>query len=277
MPTVTTPSDPAIELHYEDTGGHGRPVVLVHGWPLTGDAWAGQLPALTASGYRVITYDRRGFGTSDKPPSGYDYDTLAGDLKALVDHLDLREAVLVGFSMGGGEVARYVGRFGEDRLAGLVFAATVTPSLYRTSDNPTGPMTDEGIEQMQDGLSGGREAFLDGFTRLLFTAGDELTVTERQRRAVLALAHQSDQTAALECIAAFSRGDFRNDISRVTGPALVLHGDADAIVPLEASGRLTHKDIENSTLHVIHGGPHGITTSHAAEFNEALIGFLDTL
>lgn len=277
MPTFTVSSDSPVELHYEDTGGRGRPVVLVHGWPLSGEAWSAQAPALVDAGYRVVTYDRRGFGHSTKPTDGYDYNTLAGDLRALVTGLDLQGAVLVGFSMGGGEVARYVGRFGEDRVAGLVFAAAVPPCLYAKADNPEGPLDDDAIGEMQDGLRAGREEFFDGFTRQFFSAGDTLAVTEAQRRAAVELCLQSDQTAALECIGSFSRGDFRNDISRVTVPTLVIHGDADGIVPFEASGSRTHHDIEGSRLHVVEGGPHGINTSHAEEFTRTLLEFLAAL
>lgn len=277
MPKLTTDSDAPVELHYEDTGGHGRPVVLVASWPLGGESWSEQVPALVDAGYRVVTYDRRGFGRSQKPDSGYDYDTLAEDLRGIITGLDLQGAVVVGFSMGGGEVARLVGRFGEDLLAGTVFAASVTPCLYSSADNPTGPQTDEAITEMQDGLRGGRDAFFDGFTTTFFSAGDELKVSESQRRSAIDLCLQSDQQAALECIDAFSRTDFRNDLSRVTVPTLVIHGDADGIVPFDASGALTHRAVEGSTLHVVAGGPHGINVSHPDEFNEVLLGFLNSL
>ncbi len=274
---LTVPSDPLVELHYEDTGGPGRPVVLVHGWPLSGAAWAEQVPALAAAGYRVVTYDRRGFGRSASPTGGYDYDTLAGDLRALVVALDLHDAVLVGFSMGGGEVARYIGRFGEDRVGAAVFAGAVPPYLYASSDNPAGVIDDAAIADMEEALRSDRDDFLDGFVTQLFSAGDELTVTEAQRLAALELCHQSDEGAALACIGAFARTDFRNDIGRVTVPTLVIHGDTDGIVPLEASGTRTHKEIEDSRLHVVEGGPHGITTSHADEVSEALLDFLVSL
>jgi non-heme chloroperoxidase len=277
MPRLTVPGDSPIELHYEDTGGPGRPVVLIHGWPLSGRAWSAQVPALVEAGYRVITYDRRGFGQSDQPPEGYDYDTLAGDLRAVITDLDLHAAVLVGFSMGGGEVARYVGRFGDDDLAGVVFAAAITPCLHQKTDNPSGPMTDEAVTELQDGLKAGREGFFDGFMRTFFSAGDELKITEQQLEDTLPLCHESDQTAAVECIDAFSTTDFRNDISRIGVPTLVIHGDSDSIVPLEVSAELTHKAIEGSTLHVIEGGPHGINTSHADEFTQALLDFLGSL
>lgn len=277
MPRLTVPGDSPIELQYEDTGGPGRPVVLIHGWPVSGESWAAQVPALADAGHRVVTYDRRGFGRSDKPADGYEYDTLAADLRAVVTELDLHDAVLVGFSMGGGEVARYVGRFGDDDLCAVVLASAVPPCLYQTTDNPGGPMTDEAVTELQDGLRAGREEFFDGFMRNFFTAGEDLKVTEGQLADTLALCRQADEGAAVACIAAFSKTDFRNDISRIGVPTLVIHGDSDAIVPFEVSGELTHKKIEGSTLHVVKDGPHGISTSHADEFTQALLDFLGSL
>ena len=153
-----------ISLHFEDTGGDGRPVVLIHGWPLSGASWSEQVPALTEAGHRVMTYDRRGFGESDKPADGYDYDTFAADLAGLVESLDLNDVTLVGFSMGGGEVARYVGRYGEDRLHSVVFAGAVPPYLLKTDDNPDGGLAEEDAQGLEQGARDDREGFLDGFT-----------------------------------------------------------------------------------------------------------------
>ncbi|MDQ2796136.1 MAG: alpha/beta hydrolase, partial [Actinomycetota bacterium] len=180
-------TDSLLSLHYEDTGGHGRPVVLIHGWPLSEKSWRLQVPALQEAGYRVVTYDRRGFGESDKPGDGLDYDMLADDLASVIDGLELDDVTLVGFSMGGGEVARYIGRHGEVKIHSVVFASAVTPFLEKTDDNPDGGMSNEDIEGMVAGVHDDREGFLDPFTTAFFSAGDELMVTEEQRQEALAM------------------------------------------------------------------------------------------
>ena len=262
------------ELHVEDTGGEGRPVVLIHGWPLSGAAWEHQVPALAAEGFRVVTYDRRGFGRSAKPGSGYDYDTLSDDLAGILEDLDLSDATIVGFSMGGGEVARYLSRHGAGRLRSAVFASAVPPYMMKTDDNPDGPLTQTKAEEMEAALRRDRPEFFDGFTRDFFTADGKLKVSEEERRKAVELYLQSDQTAALGCMEAFGTTDFRDDMKAETLPVLVLHGDADGIVPIEGSGRRTHDAIPGSSLHVIAGAPHGCNVSHAEEFNRALIAFL---
>jgi non-heme chloroperoxidase len=261
-------------LHVADSGGDGRPVVLIHGWPLSGESWSEQITPLRDAGHRVVVYDRRGFGRSD-PGDGYDYDKLAGDLDNVLTDLDLREATLVGFSMGGGEVARYVSAYGEDRLHSVVFAAAVPPYLAKTDDNPDGPLDEETANGMAQGLRDDRDAFFDQFMTQFFSAGDELMVSEERRQQALMLCRQSDQDAALGCTEAFGTTDFRRDLPAITLPTLVIHGDADGIVPFEGSGALTHRAVENSDLHVIDGGPHGINVSHAEEFNRALLEFLE--
>ena len=261
-------------LHIEDSGGSGRPVVLIHGWPLSAESWAEQTDALTAAGYRVVSYDRRGFGRSEKPAGGYDYDTLADDLQSVLSSLDLQEVTLVGFSMGGGEVARYVARHGAGRLHSVVFAAAVPPYLLTTDDNPEGPLDSETFQGLRDGLVQDRGAFFEEFTTGFFSAGEQLKVSEDQRQEALRLAHQSDQTAALGCMDAWGSTDFRADLKTVTVPALVIHGDSDATVPVEGSGERTHQILEDSELVVIEGAPHGLNVSHAEEFNAALLKFL---
>lgn len=267
-------SAPRVRLHVEDTGGDGRPVVLIHGWPLSAEAWKPQMPALRDAGYRVIAYDRRGFGRSEKPASGFDYDTLAEDLAALIDERDLRDVTLVGFSMGGGEVARYIARHGEERLRSVVFAAAVPPYLMKGADNPDGPLTPEKAKQMEEGLKADRTKFFDGFTRDFFSANGVLKVSEAQRQEAIALCHQSDQAAALGCMQAFATTDFRDDLTKIDVPTLVLHGDADATVPFEGSGQRTHAAIAGSELVVLRDAPHGCNTSHADDFNAALLAFL---
>ncbi|KEZ76121.1 alpha/beta fold hydrolase [Salinisphaera hydrothermalis] len=272
---VGTENTAPIELYYEDVGA-GRPVVLIHGWPLSGRSWENQVRPLVEAGYRVITYDRRGFGKSSQPWSGYDYDTFAADLNTLMEKLDLHDATLVGFSMGGGEVARYLGTYGTSRIAGAVFAAAVPPYLYKTDDNPEGGLDDATIEQFEAGVTGDRLAFMEDFSSNFFsTEAGGLLVSEAARIYHRNLAWGASAKGTLDCIAAFGRTDFRADLQRIDVPTLVIHGDADAIVPLEVSGKRTAESIPDASLVVIQGGPHGINATHAEEFNQALIEFLD--
>jgi len=265
---------PSVRLHVDDTGGTGRPVVLIHGWPLSAEAWKAQVPILRDAGYRVISYDRRGFGRSDKPADGYEYDTLAADLAAVIEERDLKDVTLVGFSMGGGEVARYISNHGQERLHSVVFASAVPPYLLKSDDNPEGPLTQDKADEMSAVLAKDREAFFDSFTRDFFSANGKLKVTEDERQAAIALCHQSDQTAALGCMKAFATTDFRDDLKNVSVPTLVLHGDSDATVPFEGSGKRTHEAINGSELVVLKDAPHGCNTSHADDFNLALLNFL---
>jgi pimeloyl-ACP methyl ester carboxylesterase len=263
-----------VKVHVEDTGGPGRPVVLIHGWPLSGQSWAPQVPALSAAGYRVVRYDRRGFGRSDKPLTGYGYDTLADDLDGVLTELDLHDVTLVGFSMGGGEVARYITRHGQDRLHSVVFAAAVTPYMLQGSDNPDGPLTKQQAAEMTKDLTKDQDSFYDQFTTQFFSVDGKLQVSEDERQEALAQTKQADKKAALACMTSFGTTDFREDLPHVTVPTLVLHGDGDGTVPFEGSGKRTHEAIVQSELHVILGGPHGCNVSHAEEFNRTLVDFL---
>lgn len=264
------------DLHVDDTGGSGRPVVLIHGWPLSGEAFSEQVPTLSAAGYRVVTYDRRGFGRSDKPKSGYDYDTLTKDLHALLEARDLQDVTLVGFSMGGGEVARYFGKYGSERVRSVVFASAVPPYLVKGDDNPDGPLPKAQADSMAADLTADEKSFYDGFITQFFSVnGDgELLVTEAQRQEALALCLQADKKAALGCMEAFGTTDFRQDLPKVTVPALILHGGNDGIVPFEGSGQRAALLLPNSETHVIAGAPHGVNVTHAQEWNDVLIGFL---
>jgi len=276
MPTLQTDTENGspIELYYEDHGS-GAPVVLIHGWPLSGRAWENQVPALIEAGHRVVTYDRRGFGNSSQPWDGYDYDTFAADLNALLEHLDLRDVTLVGFSMGGGEVARYVGTYGTDRIAKAVLAAAVPPFLFKSDDNPDGGLDDETIAGFEAGVKGDRVAFLDEFTTGFFAAGDKTDlISEPQRIYARDIAAFASPKGTLDCIAAFGRTDFRDDLTRMTIPTLIIHGDSDAIVPFEVSGKRAHEAVEGSELVLIAGAPHGLNATHAEEFNSALLEFL---
>ena len=271
--TVGTENGTPVDLYYEDLGT-GRPVVLIHGWPLSGKSWQAQVPALVEGGYRVVTYDRRGFGASSQPEGGYDYDTFTADLDALLTHLNLHDVTLVGFSMGGGEVVRYLGTRGSDRVTQAVLAAAVPPYLFKSDDNPDGGLDDAAIAGFEAGVREDRAAFLEQFTTTFFSADGELKVSEEQRQDAIRIASAASPKATLDCIAAFGRTDFRADLAKIDIPTLVIHGDADAIVPFEVSGKRSAESIGMTDLVIIDGGPHGINASHPYEFNTALLEFL---
>jgi non-heme chloroperoxidase len=271
---VGTDNGHPVELYYEDAG-EGRPVVLVHGWPLSGRSWEKQVPTLVAEGYRVITYDRRGFGQSSQPWNGYDYDTFAADLHVLIENLDLTDVTLVGFSMGGGEVARYLGRYGADRISKAVFAAAVPPYLRITDDNPDGGIDEATLNGFHEGIRGDRIAFVDGFVTNFFAVkGRTDLVSEQTRSHNAQIAAFASPKGTLDCTTAFTNTDFRDDLKAFTIPTLVIHGDSDAIVPVEVSGQRTAEAIENSKLVVVPDAPHGLNVTHAEVFNAELLAFL---
>jgi pimeloyl-ACP methyl ester carboxylesterase len=275
MPYVTVAKENSgnIDLYYEDHGS-GKPVILIHGYPLSGASWEKQLPVLLQAGYRVITYDRRGFGKSSQPTEGYNYDTFAEDLRKLVGQLKLDEFTLVGFSMGGGEIARYIGRFGSKGVSKAAIIGGVPPFLRKTGDNPEGvdPAVFQGIEQA---VAADRYAFFTQFFQNFYNADKLLgkRVSEEVIRASWNLAASASATASLACVATWQE-DFRQDVSRIDIPTLVIHGDEDRIVPLAAAGQRTAKLIKGARLVVIKGGPHCITWTHAEEVNSALMSFL---
>lgn len=275
MPRVTVGSENGapIELHYEDSGA-GRPVVLVHGWPFSARIWERQVIALVDAGYRAVTYDRRGFGNSSMPWDGYDYDTLTNDLAALLGALNLFDSTLVGFSMGGGEVAHYLGTFGSERVAQAVFVAAVPPGLAKTDENPDG-MTDEMVAERQKSLLANRIGFLDEFTKGYFSTAERgLLVSEPTREYYRDIAAFASPRATLQCLASFSRTDFRDDLAKINVPTLIVHGDADANLPLAVSSKRSHDAIAGSELVVIPGAPHGLPITHADELNGILLPFL---
>jgi non-heme chloroperoxidase len=271
--SVGTENSRSIDLYYEDHGS-GPPVVLIHGWPLSGRSWEKQVPALLSAGHRVVTYDRRGFGESSKPTFGYEYDTLASDLHALVTELDLTDAALVGFSMGGGEVARYLGTHGSKRVRKAAFLAAVPPFLGKAPDNPDG--VDGAIfDGIQQGLVADRPAFLAGFLQNFYNV-DVLggkRVSDELVRLSWTIAAGASPTATIACVSAWPT-DFRKDLAKIDVPTLVVHGDADRIVPLDISGRRTHAAVRGSRLVVLKDAPHGLTWTHAEEVNRALVEFL---
>ena len=275
MPFVTVGQENsgAVDLYYEDHGA-GKPVVLIHGWPLSGQSWEKQVPVLLEAGYRVITYDRRGFGDSSKPTSGYDYDTFAEDLHQLMSTLDLREATLVGFSMGGGEVARYLGKYGTERISRAAFLAAVPPFLLKTPDNPSG-VDGSVFEGIKKAIVADRLAFLSKFLSDFYNV-DALggkRISEEAVRHSWNIAAGASPKGTLDCVAAWGT-DFRKDLSRVTVPTVVLHGDADRILPLSATASRTHEMVKGSRLVVVKDGPHGVNWTHAEEVNQALLDLL---
>lgn len=262
-----------LELHYEDRG-KGKPVVLIHGWPLSGRSWEKQVPALLQAGYRVITYDRRGFGESSQPATGYDYDTFTNDLHTLITQLDLRDFALVGFSMGGGEVARYLGTYGPGNVMAAVFMSAVVPFMLKTRDNPAG-VDGKVFEGIKQALAADRLAFLNKFFADFYnvdTLGGR-RISEQDVRASWEIAAAASPIATLECVGTWGT-DFRKDLAKIETPSLVIHGDADRICPFEATGKRTQAALRTSRLAIIKDGPHGVNWTHADEVNDALLNFL---
>jgi pimeloyl-ACP methyl ester carboxylesterase len=262
-----------IDLYYKDHGS-GAPVVLIHGYPLSGASWEKQTAALLAAGHRVIAYDRRGFGRSSQPTTGYNYDTFADDLHQLVTKLQLRDFALAGFSMGGGEVARYIGKYGSTGVSKAVFISSVPPFLLKTADNPEGVdgAVFAGIEKA---VAADRYAFFTEFFKNFYNTDLLLgkRVSEQAVHASWIVAAGASPTASLACVPTWYE-DFRKDLARVDIPALVIQGDADRIVPIGASGLRTAKLIKGSRLVVVKEGPHCITWTHAEEVNQELVSFL---
>ena len=275
MPYVTVGKENGanIDIYYEDHGS-GKPIILIHGYPLSGASWEKQLPLLLNAGYRVITYDRRGFGRSSQPTEGYHYDTFAADLRELIAQLKLQDVTLVGFSMGGGEIARYFGKYGSKGVSKAVFIGAVPPFLLKTADNPEG--VDASVfEGIKKAVAADRYAFFTDFFKNFYNADQYLgkRVSEDVVHASWNLAAGSSATASLACVPTWLE-DFREDLKRVDVPTLVIHGDNDRIVPLSAAGQRTAKLVKGAKLVVIKGGPHCITWTHADEVNAALLNFL---
>lgn len=270
--TKDTSTGEEVEISYKDYG-HGRPVVLIHGWPLSKEMWEYQLDDLINAGLRVIKYDRRGFGKSSKPWDSYDYDTLTDDLNAIMEQLELRDAVLVGFSMGGGEAVRYLSRYGKERVSKLVLISAVTPYLGKSSDNPEG--VDESVfAGMMKQMKEDRIDFLDAFGKLFF--GVNLLnhpVSTPLLEYYRMLASVASPRATQECARAFAQTDFRSDVQSINLPTLIIHGDADKTVPIESSGDRTAKMIPNAQYKIYDGAPHGLFYTHRQRLNQDLIEF----
>jgi len=274
MPYVTVGNENSapIKLHYEDHGV-GRPVVLIHGFPLNGRAWERQERALLAAGFRVITYDRRGFGRSSQPVTGYEYDTFAADLDKLLSTLDLQGVCLAGHSMGGGEIARYLGRYGSDRVRRAAIVSGIPPYLLKTPETPNG-VPQEVFDEIAGALTADRAAYFTEWNKNFFnldeTLGKRISAEVVQDAWNTAVGASPEGTIA--CVATWHT-DFRADLPKIDIPVLVLHGTADRILPIEACGPRTHELIPGSEYVAIEGAPHGLTWTHADEVTGHLLRF----
>jgi non-heme chloroperoxidase len=262
-----------IEIYYEDHGT-GQPIVLIHGFPLSGRAWEKQEQALLEAGFRVITYDRRGFGKSSQPSVGYDYDTFAADLDSLVKALDLRDFDLAGHSMGGGEVVRYLGTYGSERVRRAVIISGVPPYLLKTPQTPEG-VPQEVFDQIATGLRTDRPAYFTEWNQNFYNLDENLgtRISDEAVRDAWNTAVGASPLGTVACVATWHT-DFRADLPKIDVPVLVMHGTVDRVLPIEACGRPTHEAIENSEYVVLEGAPHGLCWTHADEVNEALLAFL---
>lgn len=263
-----------IKLAYQDFG-EGKPIVFIHGWPLSQKMWEFQIPFFVENGFRVITYDRRGFGQSDQPWKGYNYNQMASDLNELILQLDLKNVILVGFSMGGGEVAKYLGKFGSERIEKAVFMSSIAPFMLETEDNPNA-VDSSVFDGMKEGISKDRADFFSGFGRnFVAIEKHQDRVSEAQVQLNWNVALSASRKATLDCVDAFGKTDLREDCKGIDVPTLIIHGDDDAIVPFEVSGKKAHQLIKDSTLKIIEGAPHGLTFTHHQEVNESLLEFMN--
>ena len=273
---VGTENSTDVELYYEDHGS-GQPVVLIHGYPLDGSSWEKQTTALLGAGYRVITYDRRGFGQSSKPAEGYDYDTFAADLNTLLTTLDLSNTVLAGFSMGTGEVGRYLGRYGSSRVAKAVFLGSLEPYLLQADNNPGG-VPQSVFDGLTEAVTADRYAFFTDFFKNFYNSETFLgtpRLSEEVMRAGWNLAVKSGPTASAAAQLAWLE-DFRADIAKIDVPSLIVHGTADNILPIDVTGREFARALPSADYVEIDGAPHGMLWTHGAEVNEILLRFLAT-
>lgn len=272
--SVQNNMDP-VNIYYEDYG-KGKPVVFIHGWPLSGAMWEYQVTQLTQQGMRCITYDRRGFGKSDWPFDGYDYNTLAGDLKSLLDELDLSDVALVGFSMGGGEIAKYFSLYGGARVSKVVLVSAVVPYMLKTSDNPEGVPQEE-FDKMAKGMMEDRPAFMETFNKDFF--GVSLVnhpVSDAFLANSLTKTMQASPVATLQCAQSFSSTDFRKDVVKINVPTLVIHGDRDKTVPVKPTGEESARLISGASFIVYEGEPHGLFYTAKERLNKDLHDFILT-
>lgn len=275
MPFIKTAgnSNQPVNIYYEDSG-KGKPVVFIHGWPLSGSMWEYQVTQLPQQGLRCITYDRRGFGKSDRPPGGYDYNTMAGDLKSLLDELNLEDVTLVGFSMGGGEIAKYFSLYGGARVGKVILVSAVVPYMLKTADNPNGVPQEE-FDKMAKGMIDDRPAFFERFNKDFF--GVTLTnhpVSEAFLQDGLTKVMDASPIATLECAKAFSTTDFRQDVLKINVPTLIIHGDKDKTVPIDPTGKESFRLIEGALFVIYKDAPHGLWYTDKEKLNQDIVDFI---
>jgi non-heme chloroperoxidase len=268
MPTISTKD--GTEIYYKDWGA-GQPVVFSHGWPLSADAWDDQLFLFSQNGFRAIAHDRRGHGRSSQPSTGNDLDHYADDLAALIEALDLNEIILVGHSTGGGEVTRYIGRHGNDRVAKLILVGAIPPLMLKTPSNPGG-LPIEVFDQLREGVRSDRSQFYQDLSAPFFGANrPNSKVSKGVRDAFWLWSMQAGVVGSFECIKAFSETDLTEDLKRIDVPTFIIHGEDDQIVPIAASALLSSKIVKNATLKVYPGAPHGLFATHKEQFNRDLL------
>ena len=275
MPFITNKSaKEQVDIFYEDYGS-GQPVILIHGWPLSRKSWEQQVWKIVEEGYRCISYDRRGFGTSSSPWGEYDYSALASDLNAIIEELDLKDVVIVGFSMGGGEVVRYLTDYGSSKIAKAALISSIIPLVKQKSDNPDG-VPEKALEGIIEALQNDRVGFLKEFSRGFYNydenKGDR--VSEAQLDYDFTIASFASPRATIQTALAWMHTDFRSELKNVVVPTLIVHGDADATVPIETSAKQAATGIKDNTFEIIKGAPHGLNITHAEELNKILISFL---
>lgn len=263
----------AIKIFYEDLGT-GKPVIFIHGWPLNHEMWEYQLAELPKNNLRCIAYDRRGFGKSDRPWDNYDYDTLADDLKSLIEELDLKDVTLIGFSMGGGEIARYIGKYGNDKIAKVILIASVTPFMLKTGNNPEG-VDKQIFDEMVEKISKDRPAFLEEFAKKFYGVN---SINQSVSQPILdwnqMLCLMSSPKATIDCVRSFSETDFREDLKKINVPVLIIHGDADKTVPINVSGDKTSQLLPQARYIVYENAPHGLFITEKDKLNADLISFI---
>jgi len=270
--STQTDNEP-VNIYYEDLG-KGKPLVFIHGWPLSGAMWEYQVTELTGKGFRCITYDRRGFGKSDKPFSHYDYDTMAGDLKTLIDELDLEDLTLISFSMGGGEVAKYFKHYGNAHISKVVLVSSVLPYMLETADNPGG-VPQEVFDEIAKGIKNDRPGFMENFAKEFFGVSMlKHPVSNAFLANNLARVMEASPIATLECAKAFASTDFREDVGKINVPTLVIHGDGDNIVPIKATGERSAELIKDASFIIYPGAAHGLWYTEREQLNKDILAFV---
>ena len=274
MPIITnSKSKEPVDIFYQDYGS-GQPVILIHGWPLSHQAWEAQIAAIVKEGFRVIAYDRRGFGKSTAPWESYEYSTLTSDLNELITQLNLLDAVLVGFSMGGGEVVRYLTDFGDGNINKAVLISSIIPLVKQKTDNPEG-VPEKDLKNIMQALQTDRVGFLKDFHKNFYNYSDnKKKLSKAQLEYDWNIASQASPRATIEAAKAWAETDFRPELKNVSVPTLIVHGDSDNIVPIKSAGDQAAEGIKDNIYKVIKGGPHGLNVTHKDELNKILIDFL---